>query len=64
MADTLTLDQLKEFKTAFDLFDKDGSDLVTLNELKSVMNSLDEPATKSELESMVKSNIYIYINII
>ncbi|MES1922360.1 calmodulin-like 3 [Bonamia ostreae] len=41
-------------KEAFKAFDKDGNGFISLEELKSAMESLGEKVTKEELQEMVK----------
>lgn len=53
MADQLTEDQIAEFKEAFSLFDKDGDGTITTKELGTVMGSLGQSPTESELTSMI-----------
>ncbi|KAK3809400.1 MAG: putative calmodulin [Benniella sp.] len=53
MADSLTDDQISEFKEAFALFDKDGDGTITTKELGAVMRSLGQNPTESELQDMV-----------
>ena len=54
MADQLTEEQTAEFKEAFALFDKDGDGTISTKELGTVMNSLGQKPTISELEAMIK----------
>ena len=53
MGDSLTPEQLAEYKEAFALFDKDGSGTISGQELGQVMRSLGQIPTNSELEDMV-----------
>jgi len=53
MVDDLTEEQIAEFKEAFLLFDKDGDGTITTNELATVMRSLGQNPTESELQDMV-----------
>ena len=50
MADELTEEQIEEFKEAFSLFDKDGDGTITTKELQTVMRSLGQNPTESELQ--------------
>ncbi|KAL8619754.1 hypothetical protein ACOMHN_025840 [Nucella lapillus] len=51
--DTLTEEQIAEFKEAFSLFDKDGDGTITTKELGTVMRSLGQNPTEAELQDMV-----------
>ncbi|KAM3185934.1 Calmodulin [Hymenolepis weldensis] len=53
MADQLTEEQIAEFKEAFSLFDKDGDGTITTKELGTVMRSLGQNPTESELQDMI-----------
>ncbi|OAR05808.1 hypothetical protein LLEC1_03774, partial [Akanthomyces lecanii] len=53
MADSLTEDQVAEFKEAFSLFDKDGDGQITTKELGTVMRSLGQNPSESELQDMI-----------
>ena len=53
MADTLTDEQIAEFKEAFALFDKDGDGTITTKELGTVMRSLGQNPTEAELQDMI-----------
>ncbi|OWF37728.1 calmodulin-A-like isoform X2 [Mizuhopecten yessoensis] len=49
----LSEDQIAEFKEAFSLFDKDGDGTITSKELGTVMRSLGQHPTESDLKDMV-----------
>jgi len=51
--DDLTPEQKKEYKEAFDLFDKDGGGTVTVEELGTVMRSMGQDPTDEDLQDMV-----------
>ena len=51
--DTLTEEQIAEFKEAFSLFDKDGDGTITTKGLASVMRSLGQNPTEAELQDMI-----------
>ena len=53
MADQLTEDQVKEFKEAFSLFDRDGDGFIITRELGTVMRSLGQNPTEAELQDMI-----------
>ena len=54
MADTLTDEQIAEFKEAFALFDKDGDGTVSTKELGVVMRALGQNPTDAEVTEMIK----------
>ncbi|KAJ9682353.1 hypothetical protein PVL29_018299 [Vitis rotundifolia] len=51
--DVLTAEQIAEFQEAFCLFDKDGDGCITLDELATVIKSLEHSTTKEELQTMM-----------
>ncbi|XP_054822260.1 calmodulin-like protein 11 isoform X1 [Prosopis cineraria] len=53
MAEILSEEQIVEFKEAFCLFDKDGDGCITLEELATVIRSLDQNPTDEELQDMI-----------
>ncbi|KAJ3006795.1 UNVERIFIED_CONTAM: hypothetical protein HDU68_003885, partial [Siphonaria sp. JEL0065] len=53
MSNTLTADQIAEFREAFSLFDKDGDGTITTKELGTVMRSLGQNPTDGELQDMI-----------
>ncbi|XVF66592.1 hypothetical protein PTKIN_Ptkin10aG0049600 [Pterospermum kingtungense] len=53
MGDMLSEEQIVEFKEAFCLFDKDGDGCITLEELATVIRSLDQNPTEEELQDMI-----------
>ncbi|XP_052766940.1 neo-calmodulin-like [Mya arenaria] len=53
MSDTLTEDQIHEFREAFSLFDKDGDGMITTQELGIVMKSLGQKPTDNDLKDMI-----------
>ncbi|PIA45097.1 hypothetical protein AQUCO_01700557v1 [Aquilegia coerulea] len=53
MADVLTEEQIIEFEEAFHLFDKDGDGCITIDELATVIRSLDQNPTEEELLDMI-----------
>ncbi|VDI64645.1 Hypothetical predicted protein [Mytilus galloprovincialis] len=52
-SEDLSEDQIAEFKEAFSLFDKDGDGTITTKELGTVMRSLGQNPTESELQDMI-----------
>ncbi|KAL0214688.1 hypothetical protein P9112_006872 [Eukaryota sp. TZLM1-RC] len=53
MAESLTEDQINEFKEAFALFDRDGDGCITTKELGTVMRSLGQNPSEAELADMI-----------
>mmetsp|Transcript_14523 Transcript_14523/g.31599 ORF Transcript_14523/g.31599 Transcript_14523/m.31599 type:complete len:150 (+) Transcript_14523:114-563(+) len=53
MADTLSEEQVKEFKEAFALFDKNQDGSISSTELGVVMRSLGQNPTEAELTDMI-----------
>ncbi|KAA8543296.1 hypothetical protein F0562_021209 [Nyssa sinensis] len=53
MADALTEEQVAEFREAFCLIDKDSDGFITMEELASVIQSLNEHPTKEEVQDMI-----------
>ncbi|KAF3456922.1 hypothetical protein FNV43_RR01576 [Rhamnella rubrinervis] len=51
--DLLSEEQIVEFKEAFCLFDKDGDGCITIEELATVIRSLDQNPTEEELQDMI-----------
>lgn len=49
----LSKDQLLELKDAFASFDRDGNGMITVDELRSVMNSLNRRPTDEQLMAMI-----------
>ena len=53
MAESLSEEQVAEYKEAFELFDQDGSGTITLAELKAVMKNLGLNPSDNELLEMI-----------
>ncbi|OMH80684.1 Calmodulin [Zancudomyces culisetae] len=53
MTESLTEEQIAEFKEAFQLFDKDSDGSITTAELGVVMRSLNQSPTEAELQDMI-----------
>lgn len=53
MTEVLSEEQIVEFKEAFCLFDKDGDGCITVDELATVIRSLDQNPTEEELQDMI-----------
>ncbi|CAH1267592.1 CALM1 [Branchiostoma lanceolatum] len=56
MADTLSEEQIAEFKEVFGLFDQDNSGSITTNELGEVMESLGHKPELAELQASRRFN--------
>ncbi|OWF56439.1 Calmodulin-2 [Mizuhopecten yessoensis] len=52
--DTLTAEQYREFKEAFDLFDKDGDGSINSKELASMMLSMGQVPTDAEVRHFIE----------
>ena len=46
-------DKIAEYKEAFDMFDKDGSGTISVNEIVKIMKNFGYPIKKSEAQKMV-----------
>ncbi|KAE9460674.1 hypothetical protein C3L33_07453, partial [Rhododendron williamsianum] len=53
MAGALTEEQIAEFREAFCLIDKDSDGFITMEELATVIHSLNEHPTKEEVQEMI-----------
>ena len=51
--DTLTTEQILEFREAFQTFDKDGNGSITTKELGTVMRSLGQNLSESEIKEII-----------
>ena len=47
-------DKIAEYKEAFDMFDKDGSGTISVNEIVKIMKNFGYPIKKSEAQKMVQ----------
>ena len=54
MAANLTEEQIADCKEAFSLFDKDGDGSITCEELRTVMTSLGQNPTTTDLQEMIQ----------
>ncbi|GMI95956.1 calmodulin 8, calmodulin-like 8 [Hibiscus trionum] len=53
MSDILTEEQISEFREAFNFFDKDGDGCITVEELATVIRSVDQNPSEEELRDMM-----------
>ncbi|MED6145816.1 translation elongation factor EF1B gamma [Stylosanthes scabra] len=53
MAEILSEEQIVDLKEAFGLFDKDGDGCITVEELATVIRSLDQNPSEEELQDMI-----------
>ncbi|KAI5824981.1 EF-hand [Schizophyllum commune Tattone D] len=53
MSGSLTKDQLLEVKDAFESFDRDGNGMITVDELRGVMHSLNRRPTDEQIMEMI-----------
>ncbi|CAA0828294.1 Calmodulin-like protein 11 [Striga hermonthica] len=53
MAEIVSGEQILEFKEAFSLFDRDGDECITTEELATVIRSLDQNPTEEELKEII-----------
>ena len=53
MEGEFTNDQIDQFKEAFRLFDKDDDGRITVQELSTVLKSLEQNATETELQDII-----------
>ena len=53
MEGEFTNDQIDQLKEAFTLFDKDGDGRITVQELSTVLKSLEQSATETELQDII-----------
>merc|ERR1712126_577645 len=56
MAKKYTEEQIQELKDVFSSFDKDGNGTISISELESVMNALDQFPTQQELQKMINED--------
>jgi calmodulin len=53
-ANTLDLEQINEFRQAFNMFDINGKGVIAIKQLKTVMASLGQNLNKKHLNAMVR----------
>jgi calmodulin len=54
MVDLLSEQYLEEFREVFNLFDKDGSGTISASELGTVMRTLGQNPSETEVENMIR----------
>lgn len=55
MVESLTEEQIREFKEAFNIFDKDGDGTISGKELGVVMRSLGQNPTEKQLDELINN---------
>ena len=54
MVDTISADQIQEFRQAFDIIDRNGDGVITIDDLAAVMRAMGQTPTSQELQDMIK----------
>jgi calmodulin len=54
MVDTLSAEQIQEFRQAFDIMDRNGDGVLTVDDLASVMRAIGQSPTHAELQDMIR----------
>lgn len=54
MVETLTADQIQEFRQAFDIMDRNGDGVITVDDLAAVMRAIGQSPTANELQDMIR----------
>jgi calmodulin len=54
MAETLSADQIQEFRQAFDIMDRNGDGVITVDDLATVMRAIGQAPNHSELQDMIR----------
>lgn len=54
MVETLTADQIQEFRQAFDIIDRNGDGVITVDDLAAVMRAIGQSPTANELQDMIR----------
>ncbi|MCQ2816093.1 MAG: EF-hand domain-containing protein [archaeon] len=60
----LSTEKIREFKEAFEIFDKDKDGYITAKELKDIMKNLGQDPTDAELQDMINEVDIGNINIL
>jgi calmodulin len=54
MVDSLSAEQIQEFRQAFDIIDRDGDGVITVKDLSVVMRAIGESPSATELQEMIQ----------
>lgn len=54
MVETLTAEQIQEFRQAFDIMDRDHNGAITVDDLSAVMRAIGQTPTLNELQDMIR----------
>jgi calmodulin len=54
MVDSLSAEQIQEFRQAFDIMDRNGDGVITVDDLATVMRAIGQSPTHGELEDMIR----------
>lgn len=54
MVETLTAEQIQEFRQAFDIIDRNGDGAITTDDLAAVMRAIGQSSTANELTDMIR----------
>lgn len=54
MVERLTAEQIQEFRQAFDIIDRNGDGVITVDDLAAVMRAIGQAPTHSELMDMIR----------
>lgn len=54
MVETLTAEQIQEFRQAFDIMDRDADGMINVDDLSSVMRAIGQSPTANELQDMIR----------
>jgi len=54
MVETLNADQIQEFRQAFDIIDRNGDGVITIDDLAAVMRAIGQTPTSNELQDMIR----------
>ena len=54
MVETLSAEQIQEFRQAFDIMDRNGDGVITVDDLAAVMRAIGQSPTAAELQDMIR----------